>query len=502
MRWRSPNNPLPAVFLGASEVTWISLILAALVTTSPNFPMDIPYFVLVVPAVAAVLLGRIARTVRGPVVLRVVATCVLGFVLIALGAGALAERTVHGVFGSVALHPWTVTGRIPSAVSTISWLAVAAVVLRGILLGLSKGSFRQVGRSAAWTAIFFFTLFVVLATDHDQRLHHATRSAGALFVVFFLLILVLGHVMRTREAAAAGITAPGGADRRVWAAILVVPVVVVVGVGLLATAALGAYGSGLTTVALDVAHGLGAAGKAVGLAFIFLLVHAALGIAEGIGKIIGLFYHGSGKTPAYHAKAASKPPKILPSPKVPAYVGGIIVAVLVGGVVTMYLRYGPRRKRPPQVVTPPEERSSLFTWSHLLRLIWASLRRMLSRLWKKLLPNRRPRGPVVVLPTGVRADYRRVLIAANAAGRPRAASETPREFATRLSPELADDAPLLAGLTDAYERARYAGFDGDAVDSSPAEELVLAFAAIAAGTTAERAAARAEASEADTGVQP
>ncbi len=294
--------------------------------------------------------------------------------------------------------------------------------------------------------------------------------------------------MRQREAAQVGVTGPTGAERRMWGAILVVPLILVVGLGLVAAAALGAYGSGLTTALLDVAHALGTALRAIGLALIFALVHTVYGIAWVIGEIVGLFdHHAVGRNGPLHQPKTAKPPKVLPSPKVPAALGGVVALALVSGLVFMYLRYGPRRRRPPRVATPPQVLTSVFTWRHLFSLCFAALRRVFHRLFSRL-HRRRDARLVPPPPVGVRGEYVRVLVAARDIGRPRAPSETAREFALRLAPDLGPGGALLWGLTDRYEQSRYAGAehaDGEGVES---EELIRCLAALAEAGEGEAAA--------------
>ncbi|HVB07040.1 MAG TPA: DUF4129 domain-containing protein [Acidimicrobiales bacterium] len=481
MRWRSPNNPLPAAALAASEATWIALVISALVNTTGTLRMDVPYLALALPAAAGALVGRAMRCVRAPLWPRVVLGSVAGLAVIALGAGALASRSVAGAFGRVAVDPFSVRGATPSAVSTIAWLAVAVVVLRGVVLGLSHGSFRQIGRSAAWTGLAFLTLFIVLAAVPGRALHAATRGAGPLFVVYFLEVFLLGYVMRNREASSVGAGMTRGGDRRVWGAILLVPVIVVVGAGFLAAAALGAWGSGLTTAALDAGHALGGALRAAGLGLVFAIVHVTLGIAAGIGAIVGLFvHHPIPKGGALHAAKSAKPPKVYPPPKIPPFVGGIVAAGLLGGLAVLVIRHRPPRAKAPKVATPPELVSSVFTWGKLFALLFAAARRLLSRLGSRLSRRRAPRRRTAH-PVGVRGDYRRVLLAAHEAGRGRSLSETPREFASRVAPELGEGAELLAGLTDRYERARYAGAPSEGGSEGAADVLVAAFAALVGG---------------------
>src|SRR5580698_1787346 len=104
------------------EATWASLCLSAIVNGSGRFHMDLPYLAFALPAAgAAGLLGLLGRPSwrwwqRGVVSAPLV---VLGA---ALTAGLVSELSVPGTFTAVALHPWTVTGRVPSDTAAIAWL--------------------------------------------------------------------------------------------------------------------------------------------------------------------------------------------------------------------------------------------------------------------------------------------------------------------------------------------------------------------------------------------
>ena len=481
----SPASPLPAMVLIAGEMTWLSLCFGALADTSPSFSMDVPYLAMLLPAVLAVLLARLLRQLRGPLWARIPVLVALELATLAFGAGLLASRSVPGSFASVALHPWTVTGRIPSATSAIAWFAVSLAVARGTWLGLLRHSFRQVGRSAAVAGIFFLTLFVVLGTNANAGLARATRGAPVLFVVFFLEILVLAHLMRLRDASTEGVLGPPETKGKVWGPILIVPVVVVLGLALLVMLALGAYGGTIGHGARDAGVGVGVALLAVVHAFDYLLVHLFEAVAAAIGAIVGLFdHHAIGKSKPFHSTTPSTIAKTLPPPRVPVAGGVAVALLLVGGVGILFWRHRPRRDRPERIAPQAEELYSVFTWKHLFSLFFSWLSRSLSGLWHRVFaPRLAPAHDVESSLVGVRAQYLRVLLAARGAGYERGRSETAREFAARLGAGLGERAPVLATLTGRYEMARYAGSPEDEPQGSfateEAEVLVQALAVLA-----------------------
>jgi hypothetical protein len=126
------------------------------------------------------------------------------------------------------------------------------------------------------------------------------------------------------------------------------------------------------------------------------------------------------------------------------------------------------RRRPPRSAGDDEERESLFTFAGLIDDL------------RDLLAGLRPAGGGLVELLGalrgddavqrIRRAYVRLLILGEQRGRPRAAAETPREYAAAAGEQLPGAAAPIESLTGAYERARYYPADVAHADADAAEQ--------------------------------
>jgi hypothetical protein len=147
-----------------------------------------------------------------------------------------------------------------------------------------------------------------------------------------------------------------------------------------------------------------------------------------------------------------------------------VVVVVVVVVARRVHRPSPGRRRP--ATTADDEADSLFTWAHLAAQLRGLVSRMVGRLVGRFRRRRRsvPPAPGPVPAgrlgdgDGVRAAYRRLLVAARSAGQGRRPIETTRELASRLSGRLgAEPSAALAQLTEAYDAVRYGELEADAL---------------------------------------
>jgi hypothetical protein len=136
-------------------------------------------------------------------------------------------------------------------------------------------------------------------------------------------------------------------------------------------------------------------------------------------------------------------------------------------IVALYVLF---RRRARRTANRDEERESLWSWSGLaadLRDLLAGLRReQIEEGLRAALARLRDADPV----SRIRRSYIRFLLAGEARERPRAAPQTPREYAPDASAALPDAAQPIAALTAAYERARYHPAAATSADADAAEQ--------------------------------
>jgi hypothetical protein len=463
--WNWLHNVAVPVVLAVVEATWASLCLSAIVNGSGRFHMDLPYLAFALPAAAAAcLVGLLARPSwrwwqRG-----VVSAPLVGLGA-ALTAGLVSELSVPGTFAAVALHPWTVTGRIPSDTAAIAWLVAALTWSRGTWLGARPITFAHAAWSVTLGVLAFVGLFLVLAADHDQAAPLATPLAAVLFIVFFAGAIAVLALVRERdvevEAQGRSATRPSGA----WLTVLAIPLL------------------GVAAVALVVALLVGPLAPLVGRA----VERAALGIGAAIAwlvRSIGDLFPKSHPTPTTTTVRGGPTGGFRPAPKrlpaapvhVPVWIGEVIALVVVGGGLVLLVRWLAPRLARRRTATPmvDEDRDTVFTWTHLWEQVLALLRRLLTRRRRRSLGTHEPGEPGATLAgsdqAGIRAQYRRLLAAARRSEIGRAPSETTREFEHRLAGSVVPDgaAGELDQLTRLYDRVRY----GDVPDT--AEERAVA----------------------------
>ena len=462
--WNWLHNVAVPVALAVVEATWASLCLSAIVNGSGRFHMDLPYLAFALPAATAACLVGLSGRLSWRWWQRSIAVAPLVVLGAALTAGLVSELSVPGSFAAVALHPWTVVGRVPSETAAIAWLVAALTWLRGTWLGARPITFAHAAWSVSLGVLAFVVLFLVLAADHHPAAHLATPLAAVLFIVFFAGSIAVLALVRERdvevEAQGRSNSRPSGA----WLTVLAIPLL------------------GVAAVALVVALLVGPLAPLVGRA----VERAALAIGAAIAwlvRAIGDLFPKSHPTPTTTTVRGGPTGGFRPAPKrlpaapvhVPAWIGVVVaLVVVIGGVILLVRWLAPRLAR-RRTATPviDEERDSVFTWAHLRDQVLAMLRRLFTRRRRSISADE-PREPVVTLAgsdeAGIRAQYRRLLVAARQREIGRAPSETTREFERRLASAVgpAGAAGELDQLTRLYDRVRY----GDLPDT--AEERAIA----------------------------
>ena len=446
-----------AAALVLAEAAWFSLVLDALAngTAGPSRPaVDLPFVAIALAGVAAAVLAAVLRRWAWTL-------------LVAVVAAAVTTELIAGLTPGVAM--FAAPGG-PVAVRATTWAAVAAALAwgRGTWLGLVPPSVNQAAVSmvVGWAVVL--DILVQRAIRHSAAFERATSAAGWVLVVFFLAVSTaygwtqvhsLERVVSRRPAAAG----PGGA----WLAVVAAPLALVSAVAFLLGAATSVFPA-VAGAARDVARALNVAG-------IWLFARLFDLFAHHHFRLHRIAIQGPPAVGAGHpARRSSLIVNVLAA--VPELLVALGLLALLVFLATLVVR---RLRRRLPVKRPDEERTSIFSWSHL----WAQVRAVLGR-WRGGLARwrqRRRRGPDVpggTLPVPaaaaeepadpVRAAYRRFLWAAEAASVGRDPAETPRELAGRLT---LDRRPL-GTLTGAYERARYGEREEPGSEAAEAAEAL------------------------------
>ncbi len=442
----------------AAEATWVSLLIDAAVNTSAGPHVDLPFLAFALPAVAATAVaGGMSRLGWGPARLIPALTplVVLGT---ALTAGILTALTTPGNWWIAATQPWTIRGHTAAVTVGLAWSVAVLSWGRGLWLGLAPPSLRHLAWSLGLGVAAFLGIFAARADSHDVTFRHATGSAGWLLFVFFPFVSTAVALVHERDLEDRVLHHAGSRPNGVWVAVLAAPMLAVALVALLIAAAAGPAGR-------DAARGVGVSAEALGKGTAIA--------ARWLWDLLPRTHHRPVRPPP-------APPRVVPgaparpsgatSSLIPVVVWEIVAVAVVGALVVAavrYLRHRPtfpawRRPRLPGEAAEVEK-DFIFTWHHLAAQLWHALLRALDRLRRRpSAPVAMPDVPVVTVDDReyqtVRQAYRRVLSAAQEAGRGRTRTETTREMQGRLAADLdpaAGDA--LGELTDIYDRVRYGG---------------------------------------------
>jgi hypothetical protein len=425
---------------------------------------------LALPAVAALtwygLIWRPGRPwwVKVPVV---AAGATAGAVI----AAAVIASSTGLVPWSAAFRPWT-SGSHPAAVAAgVAWTAALLAWSRGSWLAAKPPSFRHAAWSVGLGSVAFLAVFAGRLDHHAPGFSAETSNVGWSLLLFFPVAGTALALVRERdleeEVLARTPTTPGLAWLTVLALPLLAVATVAVGAGLL-------LGTGGSAAWRGISRGAGAVGG---------------GIETAARWLWGFWNGGHTRPPPPRTLRATggagRGHAIHPAFTVPTAVWLALALVVSAGAAWWLIRNvsAITRWRPPKTAeeTAVEERSSTFSWRHLMAHLAAGLARfrgVLRRLRRagpspEAYPEDRAAEDDVRLPR-VRAAYRTVLAAARLAGLGRHESETAHEFETRLAPALSARAGgALRNLTCSYEAARY----GEKTTSADVETSAVSDAA-------------------------
>ena len=534
---------VPAI-LAAVGATWVSTWLAALVHVGTR-PARLSYPLVAAPVVVAVTATAVARRVvpegswqaaraalsSGPRTLRRslhrsarVATTLAGgsagselgslasigwvgsvtlawVAAVALTAGLVSSALGPAGWLVAATHPWNLRGAGPTGAADLGWFVAIGSWVVGTWL-----SRREVDeqRGLRWnaTAAAALTLFFLVAALHGGQLRHLAGGAAALLLVAFpgaAATLALVHQRDLERRILHRAAAPPGP---VWLAALGGPMAALAGVAVLAALLVG-------PLAPVIGHGLHQVFDWV-IGAIVALLRGVRGHPQ-VRKPTEVPPPAAVGTRHYLATRRGASP-LWVTVLLDSVIGAALLAALAA-VAARVLRWYRGRRAHPSVPTEPEtevESDSVFSWSHLFRQLRDALSRRRPRLRLSIRHPRPsstdPSPPTAPTPepTGgsIRAEYRRLLVAAAAAGKARARAETPLELAARLASPRSEPAASAPGradrsgaasveipsepagatdelgqLTEMYDEVRYGAAPDDGERAETAGRLVLSVAA-------------------------
>ena len=417
---RFSNFAVPALLVTA-ESTWAALLISAQAGSGP----EAVHTILAWPAPRSPAMLAIAwfRSVwprarpRWQIVPVVTAgVCVGALMTAVVVAWAVGARWWPGpvLGGSRGGHLGGVAAGVGWAAAILAWgrgtwLATAcSVVSPGGVVG-----------GARRTAVFL-AVFAGRSDHHGLTFLASTADAGWALLVFFPVAGTALALVRQRDLEEEVLSRPAEPPGLAWLLVLGVPMVAVAVAAVVAGFLLGA--------------GAPAAGRVIS--------GAARAVWDGIdagARWIWSLRPRTGRTPPAprHLTLPSRAPALPGAHRgglhipitIPSAVWAVLIALVLVVMAYVVIRdVLPLRRstiRFAQQEAPDEERSSLFSWRHLL----LQLRTSLARLARALSPRRRATAPALPLPAtplgerpldgrdlpGVRAAYRSVLVAAHSA---------------------------------------------------------------------------------------
>jgi hypothetical protein len=399
---------------------WISFMLAASQSASHvRYPYPWVLALLFLPAVAGRFLDR---TYWGPKKVRQYGLTVI----------------VAGLF---------VGFMIPFHAAGAAWLAAAALLARGVWLGLGNiGS----DAAAAWFLAGFAAFLSLLAIGlvaHPAAWDPDRPQLGSMLVVYLFGGLSLLALVRRQEMEERAFRRPVQELNGTWLLLLAA-----ISAGMLAVVALVSFGgSGLARAILQLAGFLAA-----------LVWHAAFFVVVNwVGPaLLWLFSHipggGDGgrlgdllrrRAPSdIDARILAWLRAHIPIEVVLALMGGILMVLVAAWLAMRIVNRDPG--------ADDEERTTLWSWrGFLLQLArWLRGLRGAARSGGTDDAAEETPGPPPAIDS-IRQLYARALARCRMAQRPRLAAQTPLEFEPVLTDELGELAP---DLTSAYLRTRYA----------------------------------------------
>ena len=449
--WSSLYNVVIPAIVVWIEASWVSAWLGALANIAPHFRADVPLLALATPALLAAVLSGCSARLTWPSWCRTLATAPLVVIATALSAGVIGMLYLHGSFSAISAHPWTVTGKTPSAEAALAWFAATLAFARGTWLGWQELSFTHAVGAVIFSTLGFVVFFILGATNHATASFHPQIGAAAILLLLaFPGAIAVIALVNERELELNSLRHRRSRPNLGWLGAVLVPMVVLAVVGVL------------------LALGIGPLAPFVGR-FIRAIALWVAAVIRDFALWLGHFFHAAKRVPAHlvgPSGITSHSGKLVIHVPLWIWFAAVVIGVLVATVVLffilrtlLHMRLHRDRQRRRLAVHPEEQRESIFSWRHLLGQVLGLIYGLFGRL-KGGDGTGITRNASVVgaqpSANSVRHNYRRVLLAARTAGHGREISETPFELERRLSLVTGASAQVaLREMTEVYERTRY-----------------------------------------------
>jgi hypothetical protein len=412
---------------------------------------------------AAVLVAHATPVPRARRRRRAAVACV-AVVGAALSADVLLHVWVPADPWVAGLAPWGAgTGLAGSGAAGWAWTVAALAWTRGTWLARRPPSAAVAGTSLVVGALAFLAVFAGQASSRGGAFRTATASAGWLLFVWFFAGFAAVAWAYEQGLERTTVQRRAHAPEASWVVVLAVPLGIVAVLALVVAFAAGGAGP-------PVGRGLTDAADGVVLALYWLFEKDPrtwwLRLFHGLASL----RVGTARAAHAHAGRAARDGGSWIVVALGAMLDALLVAVVVYGLVRVarWLMRRLRRGEERRPTAAPEERESIFSWSHLLGQLRQGLLLALRRLRAQMSRRAASSSTAVVAAPGprvpadpVRAAYVHFLRAADAARQGRAPSETPLELAARLGHGPAVPRPALFDLTSAYNATRYGGVRAD-----------------------------------------
>jgi len=386
---------------------------------------------------------------------------VLGLILLPALVGRLVDRSAWGPrwvrqHGLTVLVVGLFVGfMIPFHAAGAAWLVAAALLARGVWLGLhdvgsDSGSGWFIGGFAA-----FLALLVIGLVAHPASWEPDRAQLGPMMVLYLFAGLSLLALVRRQEMEERAFRRAANEVNGTW--LMLLATISATMIGSVALVSFGGSGilRGLVAVAIAVTGLVWRAAMFVvmnwlGPALVWLFSHLALG--GGRFDLGSLF--GRRRLVNIDARLLAWLRVHLPVEVVVAIVGAMLFVLLAIWLACRFVARDPG--------ADDEKRTSLWSWRLFLRQLRQALRglRRSLRSQRPLQPAAEP-GPAL-LPNSVRQLYAAALRWCRDRERPRRLGATPLEFEPVLDEEVGSS--LARDLTSAYVLARYAEQNLDEAD--------------------------------------
>lgn len=395
---------------------------------------------------------------------------------------ALAGAVVGvGVFG---VRAWSATQALPP--TTLTVLAGGYSWWRGWRLA-SEGATGSAAQAAFGRGVLFWAITAVVPGQFaDER----GDLAGALmlFVGASLLAMALGALNDARQGSAGD---EGPAFDRTWGAVVGAVIAIVVLAGLLLAAWLAPTTLDAILTRLQPAIRLLTLVAEWILTLLILLVTPLAYLLIWLIRQLSLSNFLRQLPPPVALEPSTNEQAEEALFQIPAWVTTVVEALLIAVLVLVALWILRQALRRYEV----EGEDGVVETRHIVasrELVAAQIRTLLAAL-RASLASQRSAGPFLPLDASrdprhrIRAAYQKFLAAAAASGLERAPGESPAAFAARLAAERGVPGAPLAGLTAAYEPARYDTGSLDPAQAGTAEAAATALAAwLASNDAGER----------------